>query len=71
LHRAEQGLPALMLQPETTRRIWQFLEHLTDRNASIEDEVTARILDPVTQQEIRVTVDTEDNSYIAINEGQT
>jgi hypothetical protein len=71
LHRAEQGLPALMLQPETTRRIWQFLEHLTDRNASIEDEVTAQILDPVTQQEIRVTVDTEDNSYIAINEGQT
>ncbi len=45
LHQAEQGLPALLLQPDLTRRIWQFLEQLTDRARPQDRDVTVQILD--------------------------
>lgn len=66
LYQAERGLPALLLQPEATRRIWQFLEKLTDRNASMDDEVKAQILDPMTGEHLEVTVDPHTKMYIAI-----
>jgi len=70
LHQAERGLPALLLQPEASRRIWQFLEQLTDRNPPLDDEVKARILDPVTGEQLEVTIDVPAGTYIAIKGGQ-
>lgn len=57
LHQAERGLPVLLLQPETTRRIWQFLEQLTDQEMMTDEEITVQILDPVTGERFDVTVD--------------
>ena len=68
LHQAERGLPALLLQPEATRRIWQFLEQLTDRDLALDDEVTAQILDPVTGAYLEVRVDTQTKTYISITD---
>lgn len=66
LHQAERGLPVLLLQPEATRRIWQFLEQLPDQRLSIEEEAKVQILDPVTGGKFDVTVDTQTNKYLAI-----
>lgn len=66
LHQAERGLPALLLQPEATRRIWQFLEQLTDGTVPVDDEVTAQILDPMTGEHLEVTVDPQTRTYITI-----
>ncbi len=68
LHQAEQGLPALLLQPDLTRRIWQFLEQLTDRARPQDRDVTVQILDTVSGEQLTVTVDTEEKSYISINQ---
>jgi hypothetical protein len=66
LRQAERGLPVLLLQPEATRRIWQFLEQLPDKELSFEEEAKVQILDPVTGERFDVTVDTQTNKYLAI-----
>lgn len=68
LHQAERGLPALLLQPDATRRIWQFLEQLTDGTVPVDDEVTAQILDPMTGEHLEVTVDPQTKTYISIKD---
>jgi hypothetical protein len=67
LHQAEHGLPALLLQPEASRRIWQFLEQLTDASIATDGEITAQILDPTTGEQISVTIDPQDRIYLAVN----
>ena len=71
LHQAERGLPALLLQPEATRRIWQFLEQLTDGTVPMDDEVTAQILDPMTGEHLVVTVDPQTKTYITITDKES
>ncbi len=66
LHQAERGVPALLLQPDATRRVWQFLEQLTDQNAPLDDEVTVQILDPMTGEYLEVTVDQQMKTYVSI-----
>ena len=66
LHHAEHGLPALLLQPEASRRIWQFLEQLTDTTIVADGEVTAQILDPTTGEQLAVTIDPQERIYLAI-----
>lgn len=66
LYRAERGLPVLLLQPEASRRIWQFLERLTDAKAVRESEISVQILDPVTGERFDVTVDVEVGRYLQI-----
>lgn len=66
LHQAELGLPVLLLQPEATRRIWQFLEQLTDQEMAFDEETVVQILDPVTGERFTVTVDVHSNRYLAI-----
>lgn len=67
LHRAERGLPVLLLQPEASRRIWQFLERLTDAKAVSDDEILVQILDPVTGERFNVTVDVQVGRYLQID----
>ncbi len=68
LHRAERGLPVILLQPEATRRIWQFLERLTasPEGSFGDDETVVQILDPVTGERFTVTVDLEVRRYLQI-----
>lgn len=68
LHQAERGLPALLLQPEATRRIWQFLEQLTDEMMPTDDEITAQIFDPMTGEHLEVTIDLQTKTYITITD---
>jgi hypothetical protein len=68
LHQAEQGLPALLLQPDLTRRIWQFLEQLTDRARPQDRDVNISILDTATGEQLMVTVDTEEKAYVTIQQ---
>lgn len=66
LHKAELGLPILLLQPEATRRVWQFLEQLTDQEMALDEETVVQILDPVTGERFNVTVDVKSSRYLAI-----
>ncbi|MFZ2424077.1 MAG: Druantia anti-phage system protein DruA [Anaerolineae bacterium] len=66
LHQAELGLPILLLQPEATRRVWQFLEQLTDQEMALDEETVVQILDPVTGERFNVTVDVKSSRYLAI-----
>lgn len=66
LHQAAQGLPALLLQPDLTRRIWQFLEQLTDRTRSQDRDVKVQILDTVSGEQLTVIIDTEEKGYVSI-----
>jgi hypothetical protein len=61
-------LPALLLQPEATRRIWQFLEQLTDEMMPTDDEITAQIFDPMTGEHLEVTIDLQTKTYITITD---
>lgn len=68
LHRAERGLPVILLQPDATRRIWQFLERLTasPEGSLVDEETVVQILDPVTGERFTVTVDLEVRRYLQI-----
>ncbi len=69
LHQAERGLPALLLQPEATRRIWQFLEQLTDKIV-LDDEIDVQIFDPVTREYLKVKIDLVTKTYLEITDAR-
>lgn len=66
LHQAERGVPVLLLQPEATRRVWQFLELLTDSSISFDEETKVHVLDPARGERFTVTVDVQSSKYLVI-----
>ncbi|HOX41230.1 MAG TPA: DUF4338 domain-containing protein [bacterium] len=67
LSQAENGIPLLFLENELTRRVWQFMEQLSEPiDIERNDEVAVRLLDPVSNEILTVSIDTERKQYISI-----
>lgn len=67
LARADRGVPVMSLEGDATRRIWQFMEHLSEPlDFDNNPEVTIVIFDTVTQQKLTVITDMEYNKYLSI-----
>jgi hypothetical protein len=68
LAKANRGVPVMSLESDATRRIWQFMEQLSER-LDFEDnpEVEITIFDAVTHQKINVVTDLELKKYLVID----
>jgi len=68
LAKVQRGLPALSLECDATRRLWQFMEQLDEPSWDF-DEITIKLLDPATKSQLAVTVDVESRQYLTISKG--
>jgi hypothetical protein len=62
LAQADRGVPAMSLEDDTTRRLWQFMELLSQ--PLNEPEVDVQLLDTVTGERLFVGVDMEEGRYL-------
>lgn len=68
LARANRGVPVMSLEGDATRRIWQFMEQLSER-LDLEDnpEILITIFDTVTHQKLNAVADLELKKYLTID----
>jgi hypothetical protein len=67
LEKASRGLPVLSLDNDETRRIWQFMEQISEKiDLEENQEVEVTIFDAVTRQKMNVVVDMEFKKYLSI-----
>jgi hypothetical protein len=67
LAKADRGLPVMSLEHEATRRLWQFMEKLTDFRNEYLDEMEISIFDPTSGDHLKISVDRENKQYLAID----
>lgn len=65
LAQAERGVPVLFLDNDASRRLWTFMEMLSEPIVW-EDDVTVTVMDPFSKQQLTVTVDGEARKYLEI-----
>lgn len=67
LAKANRGVPVMSLENDETRRIWQFMEQLSEK-LDFEDspEVQITIFDAITHQKLNVVTDFELKKYLSI-----
>lgn len=67
LMQAERGLPVMLLENDVTRRLWQFMERLTEPfySESCEEE-EIMLLDSATSQRLTITIDVINHQYLTI-----
>lgn len=67
LSKAERGVPVMSLEGDASRRIWKFMEKLSEPFDFINDpEIKVTIFDTTTRQKIEVITDVEFKKYISI-----
>lgn len=64
LAQAERGLPMMALDTDLTRRLWQFVEQLSEPDE--QDEAHITVLDSISGERMRVTVDALAKSYLSV-----
>jgi hypothetical protein len=69
LANAERGVPIMSVNTQLTRRLWQFMEQLSD--PLDQDEASITIFDPVTSDKITVAVDIISRQYLTVTEGRS
>jgi len=67
LAKADRGFPVMSLEHEATRRLWQFMEKLTDLENEFLDEMEISIFDPTSGDHLKVSVDRENKQYLTID----
>lgn len=65
LAQADRGVPVQYLEGDANRRLWQFMELLSEP-IDTRDDVPVLIFDPVGGEQIRVTVDPIARQYVSI-----
>ncbi|MBP2018538.1 hypothetical protein J2Z79_001953 [Symbiobacterium terraclitae] len=65
LAQVERGVPVLYLESDASRRLWQFMELLSEA-IDPTDDVTVVLLDPVGGDQVRVTVDPQARTYLSV-----
>ena len=70
LLQSECGVPVVSLEGDANRRLWQFMEHLSDGAHIDMSETTVTISDSTTSEQITITVNAEIGKYISIVQGE-
>lgn len=71
LCQAERGVPAMYLEGAIMRRLWQFMEQLsTPIDLDYDNEVSIRLLDPVSGESLTATVDMQARRYLGVDQHQ-
>jgi len=65
LAQAERGVPVLFLDNDASRRLWTFMEMLSE-SINWNDDVTVTVMDPSSKRQLTVTVDGEARKYLEI-----
>lgn len=66
LAQAERGVPALTLDNDATRRLWQFMEKLAANFAQQQSEANVIIFNTATGEKLKVQVDMIEKQYLEI-----
>lgn len=63
---AERGIPMLLVESDSMRRVWRFVEQLQTATSGDDEEMQVVLLDLDERREVRVSIDRDDNCYTEI-----
>ncbi|MCD7785256.1 MAG: DUF4338 domain-containing protein [Oscillospiraceae bacterium] len=64
---AERGVPVLLMESDTVKKVWRFVEQLQSEKAlETEEDVTLSLFDVQGKKEVTVTIDRESKCYSSI-----
>lgn len=65
---AERGVPVLLMESDTVKKVWRFIEQLQDEDSIEDDEdVSISLFDVQGKREVKVVVDRESKRYSSIS----
>ena len=65
---AERGVPVLLMESDTVKKVWRFVEQLqSETDLEDEDDVTLSLFDVQGKKEIVVSIDRESKRYSNIS----
>jgi len=63
---AERGVPVLLMESDTVKKVWRFIEQLQDEN-NIDDDISIALFDVQGKREVKVVIDRESKRYSSIS----
>lgn len=70
LAQVERGVPVMFMETDATRRLWSFLEALSEP-IDYEEDVTIIVFDPISGEQLTVIVDLEKKRYLSVDTKQS
>ncbi len=65
---AERGVPVLLMESDTVKKVWRFIEQLqNENNLDVEDDISISLFDVQGKREVKVVIDRESKRYSSIS----